>query len=138
MKSIMEIAMSQYGVKEISGKVNNRTIVDYAKEAGFEWVNDENTPWCSIFANWVAMKAGLPRSGKANARSWLSVGKEVTEPESGDVVVFSRGNSELSGHVAFYVNELDGFVNVIGGNQSDQVKISAFSKESVLGYRRLT
>jgi len=137
MKTLIEIALSQYGTKEISGKANNRTIVDYANESGFKWVNDDETPWCSIFANWVALKAGLPRSNKADARSWLKVGTEVTEPQLGDVAVFKRGNSAWQGHVAFYINELDGFINVLGGNQSDTVKISAYSKENLLGYRRL-
>ena len=138
MISLIEIALSQYGEKEISGPVNNRTIVNYAQEAGFKWVNNDETPWCSIFANWVAIIAGLPRSGKADARSWLHVGTEVQDPLMGDIVVFRRGTSAWEGHVAFYINEIDGFINVLGGNQSDQVKISAYSKSNLLGYRRLT
>ena len=138
MISLIEIALSQYGEKEISGPVNNRTIVNYAQEAGFKWVNNDETPWCSIFANWVALKANLPRSLNATARSWLNVGREVHDPELGDIVVFRRGTSAWEGHVAFYINELDGFINVLGGNQSDQVKIAAYNKANLLGYRRLT
>ncbi len=138
MKSLIEIALSQYGTKEISGAVNNRTIVDFAQESGFKWVNNDETPWCSIFANWVAKKAELPRSGKADARSWLKIGTEVHHPLLGDIAVFKRGTSAWEGHVAFYINEMDGFINVLGGNQSDTVKISAYNKENLLGYRRLT
>ena len=87
MNDLLKIALSQYGVKEISGEKNNKQIVDYAKEAGFEWVNDDETPWCSIFINWCAMKAGLERSHKANARSWLNTGELTTHPETGDIVI---------------------------------------------------
>ena len=107
MKTVIEIALSQYGTKEISGPENNRTIVSYAKEAGFAWVNNDETPWCSIFMNWVTMKAGLPRSGKADARSWLHIGTEVKDPLLGDIVVFRRGTSAWEGHVAIYINEVD-------------------------------
>ncbi len=138
MKTVIEIALSQYGTKEISGPENNRTIVNYAQEIGAKYVNNDETPWCSIFANWVAMKAGLPRSGKLDARSWLKIGTEIHEPLMGDIVVFKRGTSVWEGHVAFYVNELDGFINVLGGNQNDSVKISAYNKAHLLGYRRLT
>jgi len=57
--SILKVALSQYGVKEITGRNHNKTIVDYAKESGFEWVNDDETPWCSIFINWVAFNRTL-------------------------------------------------------------------------------
>lgn len=136
MKTVIEIALSQYGTKEISGSSNNHTIVNYAKEAGFDWVNNDETPWCSIFTNWVNLKAGLPRSGKADARSWLKVGTEVHDPQLGDIVVFRRGTSAWEGHVGYYINEQDGFINCLAGNQSDQVNISAISKTKLLGYRR--
>lgn len=76
MDSILKTAVSQLGEKEISGEENhNRTIVNYAKEAGFKWVNDDETPWCSIFVNWVAQKNKLRSTNKANARSWLNPDK---------------------------------------------------------------
>lgn len=137
MKTLIEIALSQYGVKEIAGTANNRTIIEYAKESGFKWINNDETPWCSIFVNWCALKAGLPRSGKADARSWLAVGQEVKEPQLGDIVILKRGTAAWEGHVGIYINEANGFINVLGGNQSDQVKISSFGKTNLLGYRKL-
>ena len=137
MKSLIDTALSEYGVKEIVGTVHNPVIINYAKEIGMSWVATDETPWCSIFINWCAMKAGVQRSAKANARSWLVVGQEVTEPETGDVVVFKRGNSTWEGHVGIYINERDGFINVLGGNQGDMVKIAAYAKSDLLGYRRV-
>jgi len=138
-KTLVEIALAEYGKKEIEGSRHNMDIVNYAKESGFLWVNDDETPWCSLFLNWAAMESNLERSKKANARSWLSVGKEIIAPEIGDIVVFWRNSPESwQGHVGIYINEEGEYVRVLGGNQGDQVNISKYSKKKVLGYRRLT
>lgn len=134
-----DIALDQYGVKEIPGKKDNPAIVKYFDEIGFDGskLKDE-TAWCSAFVNWVMLKAGKPRSGKLTARSWLKIGKSVTKPEKGDVVVFWRGSPRSwMGHVGLFVRETEQFVYVLGGNQSNQVKISAYPKHKLLDYRRL-
>lgn len=141
MDKILKIAVAELGEKEIQGPEDNPTIVNYAKEAGFDWIDDDETPWCSIFVNWVARKAGLKASGKANARSWMLEGINVdNSPEPGDVVVFWRGSPDSwKGHVGFFF----GFSNdgervyCLGGNQGNQVSVSAFSVDNVLGFRRL-
>jgi len=134
---MLKTALSQYGVKEVSGEGDNPTIVKYAKEAGFLWVDHDSTPWCSIFMNWVAKKAEYERTRLATARSWLDIGKKVKVPTTGDIVVLKRGNSTWQGHVGLWVNEDEDFVYVLGGNQSDSVNISPYNKKKVLGYRRL-
>ena len=141
MDKILKIAIAELGQKEISGPQNNPTIVNYAKEAGFAWVDDDETPWCSIFVNWVAKKAGLKQSGKANARSWLLEGLNVdAAPEPGDIVVFWRGSPDSwIGHVGFFFGfSIDGErVYCLGGNQGNQVSVSAYPIDNVLGFRRL-
>jgi len=134
---MLKTALSQYGVKEIVGEEDNQTIVNYAKEAGFSWVDNDETPWCSIFMNWVALRAGYERSDKANARSWLNVGEKVESPVTGDVVVFKRGNSSWQGHIGIFVRTDGDLVYVLGGNQSNMVNIKPYNKNKVLGYRRL-
>jgi len=138
-KTLIEIALAEYGTKEISGSRHNMDIVNYAKNAGFAWVNDDETPWCSIFLSWAAMKANLSRSKKANARSWLSVGEETKTPETGDVAIMWRGNPNgWHGHVGIFINREKGIVRILGGNQSNEVNISEYPEEQILGYRRLT
>ncbi len=141
MDKLLKIAVAELGEKEISGPEDNPTIVNYAKEAGFDWVNDDETPWCSIFVNWVAKKAGLKASGKTNARSWLLEGLNVdTSPDPGDVVIFWRDSPDSwLGHVGFFLGfSIDGErVYCLGGNQGNQVSVSAYSSENVLGFRRL-
>jgi uncharacterized protein (TIGR02594 family) len=142
MDKILKVAIAELGQKEISGSDDNPSIVNYAKEAGFDWVDDDETPWCSIFVNWVAKKADLKPSGKANARSWMLEGINVdAAPEPGDVVVFWRGSPDSwTGHVGFFFGfSIDGErVYCLGGNQGNQVSVSAYSIDNVLGFRRLS
>lgn len=138
-KTTSEIALSQFGIKEIVGSKDNPEVLKYFDEIGFDGskLKDE-TSWCSAFANWVAKKANKDYTKRLDARSWLKVGKETNQPEPGDVVVFWRESPKSwKGHVGFYVNETKDHINVLGGNQSNQVKISAYPKSRLLGYRRL-
>lgn len=140
MSQLLKTAFAQLGVKEIAGPRHNETIIGYAKESGFDWVNDDETPWCSIFVSWVAMKCDLKRSKKANARSWMHVGAVAANPEPGDVAVFWRESPESwKGHVGFFIGfSKDGSrIYCLGGNQGNQVSISAYPSDTLLGFRKL-
>ena len=63
MDNILKIAVPELGQKEIPGPEHNKRILDYATDE-FEWINDDETPWCSVFVNWVAKKAGLQSDGE--------------------------------------------------------------------------
>lgn len=138
MKTI-ELALSQVGVKEIYGKKDNPEVLKYFDEIGFNGAKlHDETAWCSAFANWVCKNSGLPYTGKLTARSWLKVGEKVSEPKLGDIVVFWRDKPESwKGHVAFFIRETRNWIYVLGGNQNNQVKISAYPKKRLLQYRRL-
>jgi len=95
---------------------------------------DSKTPWCSIFLQEVAKQAGIDVPGTtAMAKSWTNVGTKVPKEDLqyGDVVVFDRGGEK--GHVGIYLGKQGGNIIVLGGNQSDQVKISTFTESSVEG-----
>jgi len=135
----LQIALSQVGIKEIPGKKDNPEVLKYFNEIGFNGskLKDE-TAWCSAYANWVCKTAGLPFTGKLNARSWNKIGSKVTNPKLGDVVVFWRESPQSwKGHVAFFIRETRNWVYVLGGNQNNEVKISAYPKNKILSYRRL-
>ena len=139
--SILKIALSQFGVTEIVGKEHNPIIVKYSNDIGYKGVVDDETAWCSIFINWCAMKSGLERSGKLDARSWLKVGEEIKKPQPEDVVIFWRGDPKgWKGHVGMFINysEDKKFINCLGGNQNNQVKISPYTIDKLLGFRRLS
>lgn len=136
--NIIETALSQIGVKEIVGSAHNPEVLKYFKEAGHEWVKDDEMAWCSAFANWVALKSGFEYSGALNARSWLKIGEETKEPETGDIVVFWRGSRESwKGHVGFFISKVGDKIYTLGGNQSNQVCITSYHKDRILGFRKL-
>jgi len=136
--SLIETALSQYGVKEIPGEENNPEILKYFQEIGQEWVKTELTSWCSAYVNWVAKTEGYEYSGKLDARSWLNVGESVFHPKIGDLVILWRvAKKDWRGHVGFYINEDDIYFNILGGNQSNQVCIKEYLKTRLLEFRRL-
>lgn len=143
----LKIALSQYGIKEISGKKDNPEVLKYFNALGFDGskLKDE-TSWCAAFVNWVLKSADLKYQNKLNARSFLDIGVNVDDPQLGDIVVFWRGKhkDELikgsnlkKGHVGFFIRETKSWIYVLGGNQGDQVRISAYSKSKLLEYRRI-
>lgn len=137
---ILHIALSQYGVTEIPGQAHNPVILDYFKEIGHQWVEDDETAWCSAFMNWVALKALCERSDSLVAQSWLKVGEVITCPRLGDLVIFWRESpTSWKGHVAIFIcYSADGkYVYVLGGNQNNQVCIKAYPVNRIKGFRRL-
>lgn len=130
----LEIAEGEIGVHEVAGHAANPRIVKYHAATTLKATSDE-IPWCSSFANWVMIQAGYKGTGMANARSWLKWGKPLDTPVEGCIVVFKRGSNPAAGHVAFLKKDEGGYVAVVGGNQSDSVKVSRFPKTAVIGYR---
>jgi len=136
----MMIALSQARFQEIVGRHDNPEILKYFDDLGYDGskLKDE-TSWCSAFVNWVCKEAGLEYNNKLNARSHLDYGNTVINPELGDKVIFWRESKDSwKGHVGFYIREDSKYIFVLGGNQSNQVKVSAYLKSRVLGYRRMT
>lgn len=132
------IATKYLGVKEFVGKEHNPIILGWAKELNLPYYSDE-TPWCSLFVNYVCMKAGLPYTNKLNARSWLDIGTKVTSPRPGDIAVFWRNHQQSwEGHVGFYMVGDDKNIGVLGGNQGNMVSTQFYKASQLLGYRRLT
>ena len=78
----------------------------------------------------------------------MAVGRGINldDAEHGDIIVLKRGKGdqpgpevlEAPGHVGFYAGRFDNFIEVLGGNQSDTVKVSRYPVKRLLGVRRLT
>ena len=134
---LIKIALSQYGITEVPGVKNNPEIMKYFDVGNNDWVEGDETSWCSAFINWCAKESGLEYSGKLNARSWLNVGIETTIDKA-DIVVFWRESKDSwKGHVAIPIREDGNNVWVLGGNQSNMVRVSAYPKGRVLKYIKL-
>jgi uncharacterized protein (TIGR02594 family) len=138
MNKFIEIALQEYGIKEITGTEHNAEVLKYFKAVKGANIQDDETAWCSAFANWVLAEGGSIGSGKLNARSWLNVGEAVTEPKLGDIAVFWRETPvSWKGHVGFVIRVEGDYVWVLGGNQGNEVKIQAYNTNQLLGYRRI-
>lgn len=130
----MQFAIQEYGQKEVAGAKNNARIVLYHSVAG--GAKDDETAWCSAFANWCMVQAGFQGTGRANARSWLDWGAMcLAKPVFGAVTVFSRPPKAWQGHVAFYVGENQARILVLGGNQGNRVCVGSYPRSRLLGYR---
>lgn len=136
---LIEIALPEYGERALPGQPDNPDIMQMAKDCGFTGYVHDSIAWCSLFMNWVALKAGYGRSESLAARSWLTVGTEMTAPELGDVVVYWRDSPDGTlGHVGLFIAERNGVIYTLGGNESNEVMIEGFDPAKVLGYRSLT
>ncbi len=142
-----DLAQRYDGIKEVGGAVDNPTILAMLRLDN-EWPQNDEVPWCSGFMNHICWLARLPRSKSLMARSWLTVGKGITldQAEPGDVIILKRGSGDqpgpevlkAPGHVGFYAGRFDSVIEVLGGNQSDTVKVSRYPVKRLLGVRRLT
>jgi uncharacterized protein (TIGR02594 family) len=132
----MKIAMGELGQHELVGKRrNNPRIMGYLRSVGLStW---DETPWCSAFANWCLAAAGIPGSGRANARSWLTwgTGLDITQPRFGCVTVLRRTANPARGHVGFWLGSHAGQAVMLGGNQNDAVCVKGYPLSHVLGHR---
>ena len=132
------MGMDLFGLRELPGEENNPIIMQFFREIGHNYVQGDETAWCSAFINYIAKVNGYEYSGALNARSWLKTGTEVMIPNVGDVVVLWRESKDSwKGHVGLYVNQVGSYVNVLGGNQNNSVNISVYPLSRVLGYRVL-
>lgn len=104
----------------------------------------DEVAWCSAFVNGMCWLLGpvVPRSSKANARSWLDVGEPIDLSDAvpgWDVVIFWRNDpTGWQGHVGFFDGlDAKGDVIVLGGNQGDRVSCAVYPASRLLGVRRL-
>jgi uncharacterized protein (TIGR02594 family) len=129
---ILEIARREIGVKEIKGPQHNPRILEYHQATKHKNPSDE-AAWCSAAACWVHQQAGAPHPNSALAKDWASFGKEIFKPVPGCIVVLKRGDGLF--HVGFFVKEVAERIDVLGGNQGDEFKITSFSKKALVSYR---
>ena len=130
---LITTAESALGLNENKQK---ETLTNFLSAGGVD-IDPSQTAWCAAFVNATLAKTGLDGTGALNARSFLEWGTGVDTPQLGDIVVLSRGNNPAQGHVGFFKGfDANGDILILGGNQSDAVSVSSYSKDRLLGYRR--
>lgn len=104
-------------------------------------VDPSRVAWCAAYVDYVLETFhNVQGTGSLLAKSYLSWGIPISEPDLWDVVVFERNGPGWEGHVGFYVGEtiINGRVYywILGGNQNDSVTIELYPRSEVLGIRR--
>lgn len=127
------------GWTELAGAPDNPKIVEcwqYVDETPA--IQDDDTSWCSAYANRVVHLAGYRGTRNAAARSWAKWGEEVPL-RVGAIAVFWRGSpTSWSGHVGIVVGWISTHVFVLGGNQTDSLTVTAIPRERLLTCRWAT
>ncbi len=141
-RAVGDGARGELGQRDYPGPFhNNPRILEYLKTTG-QQTNADETSWCSAFVNWCMRQAGKPGTNNAAARSWLTYGQALGNPRPGCVVILWRESpSSWKGHVGFFDGwDVGNRVRLLAGNQGggvdwDEVCVTAFPQERVLGYR---
>ena len=139
MNRAYELARADLGTWEWKDG-HNPKVVQYFADVGHGWVKEDEVAWCAAFVGAMLKRAGMPHTGKLDARSYLKWGEPVQldAAEPGDIVVFSRGDPNgWQGHVAFFVRRVGDHILVLGGNQANQVNERQYPISRLLGVRTM-
>lgn len=131
-QGIFKNALSQMGIRE-----NNPALTNYLAKAN-PGLDPTKTPWCAGYVGSVLNASGMKGTGSLAAKSYLKYGSPTNQPGQGDIVVLHRGSDPSLGHVGFVesIDQKNGVVNVLGGNQDNSVSIKSFPLKQVAGFRR--
>lgn len=138
----LEVAYKFLGLNEkVNGK-NNPIILDWYKDLGISWIKETDTPWCGTFVAYVAKQAGrkwIPvKDNPLGAQNWSRFPQgstKLSKPALGCVAVYTRKGSPGSGHVGFVAGkDKKGNIMILGGNQSNSVKLAPYTEERLIGY----
>jgi uncharacterized protein (TIGR02594 family) len=126
-------ANAEMGEEEIAGPEINPRILEYvAAVQSTRGVQDDEIDWASAFAEWSLNQAGIEGPHSMDPSAWLEWGRGIEAPEQGCIAVFSFSGLP---HVGFFIGAEGKSVQILGGNQSDMVKISRYARKDVVGYR---
>ncbi len=134
----ISIAEKELGQTEVAGKKHNERIIEYHATTGGA-TTDEN-PWCASFVNWVLTQSGFEGAGSAWTHDWKKWGDGLPKPAVGSVAFIDWGKIDPTkngkGHVGFVVGKTaKNRIVLLGGNQSDQVRYTAFKESYIQTYR---
>jgi len=128
-------AWREFGEAERPGAAHNPRIVALFRDAGHSGVTTDETAWCAAYVGACLERSGIASTRSLLARSYLAWGKPMTQLRMGAVAVFSRGSDPSQGHVGFWLGEVDDDIVLLGGNQSNAVRVARYPKSRLLGVR---
>lgn len=132
LNSVLEQALQQGKKGEWTENGSNPNVLQTYRVCGLNYTSD-STPWCAGFVSWALETAGIQNPRTLGSQVFRNYGAEVDwrtweEVRPNDIVVF-KSRSRSGGHVGFFrgYNPNTNRVAILGGNQSDKVKISNFT-----------
>lgn len=131
----LERAWRELGVREQPGAVDNPRIRSMFKDAGHSQVVRDEVAWCAAFVGACLERSGRKSTRSLMARSYLKWGEPIAEPRFGAIAVLSRGRNTSLGHVGFVVGVVDDEIQILGGNQGQQVSVQSYPKSRLVGLR---
>lgn len=139
------VASQDLDLKEevlIDGVLSSNPKVElYIKAVTGKRQDARTVPWCAYWLGGTLEKAKEPSTKSGMARSYLQWGTKVQDGDwkQGDVVVLWRGrrNDGVTGHVGYLISWDDDSMVLLGGNQGDKVCFQTFSRQKLLGVRRI-
>ena len=124
----MDTAISQFGVKELTGNNDGTKVEEYLATTGL----GKGNPWCSSFVNWSMEQNGINGTNSARALSWNNWGKSLSKPAYGSIATMTRKGG---GHVGFVAGvNSKGKIVLLGGNQGDMVKYAAYDQSKFVHF----
>lgn len=132
-------AWSWVGTKEAPGKKNNPTIIGwlrkFADNIGNWGKGRDSTAWCAVFVSKCLAAAGIDGTNHALARSYATWGRP-SKLNRGSIIVIQRkikGEDRTTGsragyHVGFLLAVRKYHYVILGGNQSNEVRVTYFPK----------
>jgi uncharacterized protein (TIGR02594 family) len=136
---VVELARRELGVREAGGGNRGQDMARFGAAAGI----GEGLPWCASFISYVYARAGIDtrsdgvggtamalnfESQFQRAGAYHSFRSSSRVPQSGDVVVFSRGApGSGQGHVGIVESVEGDRVTLIEGNSGDAVRRNTYS-----------
>lgn len=123
-------ARAYLGQKEVPGPASNPWILSLWSSIAWIWTSvarkdDSLLPWCGAFVRQCLVESNLtPPKNWFRAKEYVTYGAPLSAPKVGAIGVILTGKQW---HVAFIVGRTkDGNIVMLGGNQNDSVKLSAF------------
>lgn len=122
----MEVAVNEAkiygGSKEY--EISDRVSMYHLKGGGISLKCD--TPWCASFATWCYTSSTELKYKTFSSQFYLHYDKfERCEPFYGALAVFTDSNPTF-GHVGFVYGKVGKMYGILGGNQSDSIKVSKY------------
>lgn len=129
------LARTQIGVKEVPGKGDNPTVVQYFADAGIPGKFKDETAWCAAFVGAMLERSGYRGTRSTMAKSYMRWGVPC-ECQKGAIGVIDRTDDPRFGHV-FIIDDFDElYVKPLGGNQANAVNVGGkILRTSVRAFR---